>query len=81
MIDQLLATPDVSEPLKIRLPQINGPLQPERPWVLYEYEDPTLQSLSAGQKIMLRMGTVNERRMKSKLAEIRRLVATGTQPR
>ena len=80
VIDQLLATPDANEPLKVRLPQINGPLQPERPWVLYEFEDPALQSLSAGQKIMLRMGPVNERRMKGKLAEIRRLGTAGSLP-
>jgi len=81
VIDQLLATPDMNEPLKIRLPQINGPLQPERPWVLYEFEDPALQSLSAGQKILLRMGPVNERRMKVKLMELRRLVTVGSMPR
>jgi len=81
VIDQLIATPDVNEPLKIRLPQINGPLQLERPWVLYEFEDPALQSLSAGQKILLRMGPVNERRMKSKLVEVRRLVTAGSMPR
>jgi len=81
VIDQLLATPDVNEPLKIRLPQINGPLQPERPWVLYEFEDPALQSLSAGQKILLRMGPVNERRMKVKLMELRRLVTVSSMPR
>lgn len=81
VIDQLLATPPVDEPLKVRLPQINGPMQLERPWVLYEFEDPALQSLSAGQKILLRMGPVNERRMKSKLVEIRRLVTAGSLPR
>jgi len=81
VIDQLLATPDVNEPLKVRLPEINGPLQPERPWVLYEFDDPALQSLSAGQKILLRMGPVNERRLKGKLAELRRLVTTDSLPR
>ena len=81
VIDQLLATPDVSEPLKIRLPQINGPMQLERPWVLYEFEDPALQSLTAGQKILLRIGPVNERRLKSKLVEMRRLVTAGSVPR
>lgn len=81
VIDQLLATPDISDPLKVRLPQINGPLQPQRPWVLYEFEEPALQSLSAGQRILLRMGPVNERRMKGKLMEIRRLVTAGGVPR
>ena len=81
VIDQLLATPDVNGPLKVHLPTINGPLQPERPWVLYEFDDPALQSLSAGQRMLLRMGPVNERRMKAKLAEIRRLVTAGALPR
>ena len=81
VIDQLLATPDVSGPLQVRLPQINGPLQPQRPWVLYEFADPALQSLSAGQKILLRMGPVNERRVKAKLEELRRLVAVPVLPR
>jgi hypothetical protein len=81
VIDQLLATPEVNWPVRVRLPAINGPVQPERPWVMYEFEHPALQSLSAGQKVLLRMGPVNERRMKTKLAEIRRLVTSGTVPR
>jgi hypothetical protein len=81
VIDLLLATPDVEQPLRVRLPQINGPLQPERPWVTYEFEEPALQSLAAGQKILLRMGPVNERRMKVKLKEIRRLLTAGGLPR
>jgi hypothetical protein len=81
VIDLLLATPSVDGPLKVHLPTINGPLQPERPWVLYEFDDPALQSLAAGQKVLLRMGPVNERRMKTKLAEIRRLLTAGAAPR
>jgi hypothetical protein len=81
VIDQLLATPEVAGGLKIHLPAINGPVQPERPWVLNEFDDPALQSLSAGQKILLRMGPVNERRMKTKLSEIRRLVTAGAAQR
>ena len=81
VIDLLLATPEVDGPLKVHLPQINGPLQPERPWVLYEFDDPALQSLSAGQKILVRIGPVNERRMKAKLAEIRRLVTASAPAR
>ena len=81
VIDLLLATPEVDGPLKVHLPQINGPVQPERPWVLYEFDDPALQSLSAGQKILLRIGPVNERRMKAKLEEIRRLVTASAPAR
>lgn len=81
VIDQLLATPEVREPLKVHLLPINGPVQPVRPWVLYEFDAPALQALSAGQKILLRMGPANEQRVKAKLAEIRRLVAAGAVPR
>jgi hypothetical protein len=81
VIDLLLATPEVDQPLKIHLPQINGPLKPGRPWLLYEIDEPALQSLAAGQKILLRMGPANERRVKSKLMEIRQLLTAGTLPR
>lgn len=81
VIDLLLATPEVSWPVKVRLPTVKGPAQPERPWIMYEFDDPGLQSLSAGQRAMVRMGPVNQRRLKAKLAEIRRLVATGNAPR
>ena len=76
VIDLLLATPETDAPLEVRLPPINGPVRPTRPWVLYEFADPALESLSAGQKVLLRMGVVNERRVKARLAEFRRLVTT-----
>ena len=76
VLDQLLATPEGAPPLHVHRPVING-VQPTRPWVLYEFDDPALQSLSAGQRILLRMGPVNERRVKGRLAELRRLLAAG----
>ena len=82
VIDQLLATPEPNGPLGVHLPTINGPVRPQRPWVLYEFDDPALQALAAGQKILLRMGPVNERRMKTRIAEFRSLIArpAGTTP-
>ncbi len=74
VIDQLLATPETDAPLQVRLPAINGPVRPARPWVLYEFADPAMESLSAGQKILLRMGSINERRIKARLGELRRLL-------
>ena len=59
------------------MPPIAGPVRPERPWVLYEFADPKLQALTSGQKLLLRMGSVNERRVKARLAEIR---AHGDRP-
>lgn len=71
VIDLLLATPDVEYPVKLQLTEIKGPIAPLRPWVRYEFADPDLESLSAGQKILVRVGSVNQRRLKGKLAEIR----------
>jgi hypothetical protein len=75
VIDQLLATPDPVGPVKIHLPTLGGDVQSQRPWVLYEFDDPSLQALSSGQKVLLRMGPVNERRVKAKLTQFRRLIS------
>lgn len=78
VIDLLLTTPASPEPLKVRLTEVKGPIASTRPWVRYEFDDPSLENLSAGQKILIRTGPVNERRLKAKLVEIRKaLVATG----
>lgn len=75
VIDLLLDTPEPSGALKVDLPEIRGPLKPTHPWLLYRFSDPALESLSSGQKILLRVGRDNEKRLKSKLAEIRKLIA------
>jgi hypothetical protein len=75
VIDHLLATPEPEPPLGVVLTEIKGPIQPTRPWVHYEFTDPALASLSSGQKMMLRTGLANERRLKAKLAELRREIA------
>jgi len=77
VIDELLTTPEPKQPLAVRLTEVKGPIQPVRPWVLYEYADPVLESRSAGQKIMLRMGAENQRRLKAKLKEIRALLTVS----
>jgi len=69
VIDNLLATP--RPPAAVALVQ---------PHVLYEFADPDLESLSAGQKIMLRMGSDNASRMKSKLRELRRTLTGAVSP-
>lgn len=71
VIDVLLATPDVEYPVKLQLTEVKGPIAPLRPWVRYEFADPDLESLSAGQKMLVRVGPENQRRLKAKLAEIR----------
>jgi hypothetical protein len=66
-IDDLLAAPELTDPLQV--------VQPK---VLYQYADPELEARSAGQKIMIRMGNENAAKVKAKLQEIRREL-TGPQ--
>ena len=74
VLDQLLATPEVRAPQHVHRPVNRSGLNPSRPWLLYEFDDPALQALSAGQRILLRMGPDNERRVKARLAELRNLL-------
>lgn len=77
VIDSLLATPVPAAPLEVQLPNTEGASAPARPWLLYEFVDPELAALPAGQKLLLRMGPVNERRLKARLAEFRKQIAPG----
>jgi len=60
VIDLLIATPDVQEPIKL-----------EQPKVVYVFADPALEALPSGQKIMLRIGHDNAAIVKAKLREFR----------
>jgi len=60
VIDHLLATPE-----------IQGPIRVEQPHVRYRFADPELEALSAGQKILLRIGSENATILRAKLAELR----------
>ena len=42
-----------------------------QPKVFYQFADPKLEDLSAGQKLMIRMGPANERALKAKLRDFR----------
>jgi hypothetical protein len=77
VIDLLLATPEPKGPIPVQLPEFGADMKPERPWVLYQYADPALEQLSAGQRILLRMGPDNQRRVKAKLRELRAEIATA----
>jgi Protein of unknown function (DUF3014) len=59
-IDNALAAPTMGSPIALTQPR-----------VMYQYADPKLEALSAGQKIMLRMGSANAARVKAKLTDIR----------
>ena len=66
-IDNLLATP-----------KVGGPPQLTQPKVMYEYADPELESLSAGQKMLLRMGPDNAAVVEGKLRELRTAVTRSS---
>lgn len=75
VIDHLLATPEPASgaPL-MQLPEIKGGVSTQ-PWLRYEFADPALQSLSSGQRIMLRVGAAHRQVLKTRLAELRKLLA------
>jgi hypothetical protein len=75
VLDRLLATPEPGAAVKVHLPDLATGVKTSRPWLLYEFDDPALQSLDAGQRTLVRMGVDNERRVKLRLAELRRRLA------
>ncbi|MEY2159377.1 DUF3014 domain-containing protein [Rhodanobacter sp. FW106-PBR-LB-2-11] len=62
-IDDMLAAPEPAEPPALR-----------RSDVYYVYADPALESLSTGQKLLLRSGPADEARIKARLRAIRDLL-------
>ena len=64
VIDLLLATPEPEEPVRL-----------VQPHVLYEFEDPELEALSSGQKLLIRMGPEHAARVKAFLVEVRARIA------
>lgn len=75
VIDHLLETPEVPVAPAVRLVEVKGSVPSTQPWTHYEFVDPGLESMSAGQKLLVRLGPDQARRLKAKLAEFRRLVA------
>ena len=72
VIDHLLETPDVAEPITL-----------VRPHVLYEFENPEIESLSAGQKLLIRVGSEHRVVVKQFLDDVRDRItnnAPGQQP-
>ena len=56
-------------------PRPTGPIRLVQPKVLYRFEDDHLESLSAGQKIMIRVGPENAARLRKVLARVRAAIA------
>jgi len=71
VIDSLLEAPDLGAPPKLKLTQVQGPIPDARPWLRYEFDDPALEARPAGQKMLMRMGSRNQRLLKDKLREFR----------
>ena len=80
VIDQLLASPEAPELIALTLVEVKGEVPSERPWLRYEFADPRLEAASAGQKIMLRVGAVNQRRLKAQLRALRAELVQQARP-
>ena len=65
VIDHLVATPTAEQPIRLA-----------RPHVLYEYADAELESLSSGQKLLLRMGNEHADALRQLLIDFRGRVAS-----
>ena len=65
VLDHLLAAPEIKVPIKL-----------VRPKVFYQFADPDLEALSAGQKILVRIGPDNAGKVKARLKELRQSLAT-----
>jgi len=62
-------------------PEIDAPVELIRPKVRYEFASPDLETRSAGQKILLRIGPENAARVKAKLILVRRELLAASKPR
>lgn len=69
VIDHLLAAPEVV-----------GPIELVRPKVFYQFADPALEACSAGQKMLIRMGTVNAGQIKAWLRGFRARITGDAAP-
>jgi hypothetical protein len=56
--------------LLLQTPYVAGPIYLSKPEAVYLLEDPDLEAMTAGQKILLRMGSANAAIVKQKLQEL-----------
>ena len=69
VVDHLLAAPEIGPPIQL-----------VRPKVYWEYREPSLEQMSAGHKLMVRMGPAQAARVKAKLREVRAALAGAQVP-
>ncbi|MCK6434624.1 MAG: DUF3014 domain-containing protein [Burkholderiaceae bacterium] len=74
VIDHLLNTPMASSATRLQLIEVKGEVPSQRPWVRYEFADPALQQLSAGQRLLLRLGPAHQARIIEWLRALRPLL-------
>ena len=70
VIDHLLAAPEIAGPIKLTQPS-----------VFYQFADPSLEERSAGQKLMIRLGSENAALVKQKLRALREEISKQQPPR
>lgn len=76
VIDNLMATPKVAEPIKVKRITVDG--APSSTGGLFMFEDPSLEASTAGQKILLRMGRENAAKLVAKLADVRQRIVKSS---
>jgi len=64
VIDHLLGTPELKDPVALAQPNVQ-----------FEYADPKFEGRSAGQKVLMRMGSANAAAVKAKLRSLRARLA------
>jgi hypothetical protein len=64
----------------LKTPELHGPIELKQGHVFYEYADPTLEARSAGQKLLMRMGSENEAIIKGKLRQLRDVITKSQDP-
>lgn len=77
VVELLLRTPEPAGPVAVRLTEVKGPIPSTRPWLRYEFADPQLEALPAGQKILLRMAPPEREKLRRSLRALRQHLVAG----
>lgn len=81
VIDHLLSTPVLErEQAQVQQTVVKGPIAMNQPWAHFVFADPALEGLSAGQKILIRIGPDQAQRLKNKLLAFRKALTRQPLP-